>query len=948
MSIFRTLTAAAVVFAGVALHAELPQTPEFAQDQSDIPADPAVHFGTLPNGLRYAVLANHEPKQRASFRLLVLTGSAQEEENQRGLAHFIEHMAFKGSNHYAPGTLIKYFQSLGMSFGGDTNASTAFERTIYLLELPNTESKTIDEACQVFSDYARGELIIPHEVETERGVILSEKRDRDSIEYRQHVALENFLFSQTLLPKRLPIGDADVISHAPAEVFRAYYNQWYRPERMAVVAVGDFDPAAVEAAIKKQFSGLQDATPPKPDPSLGAIPQLIGDRPLYWHDSEAGMTTVSAYSVSPYSKENDTKAKRLHDLPRELALTMLNRRLAILARKADAPFIGAEAAVEEQYNFERLAGFQINCKPEQWSAALTAGETELRRALEFGFTPAELKEAVANERHELEEAVKTAPTRRSHQLADHLVDAMQEGYVFSTPGEDLMIYKNALDAMTAEDCLHALRDVFPKTGHYIAVQGNAEIKEKDGRSPESQILDVYHAANTAKVAPPAKGQDDSFAYTQFGQPGKVTAKKEVEDLGAFLLTFDNGVRLNFKKTDFEANKIHLTIRVGDGQLTEPKNEPGLSLFADETVIQGGLGHHSLDDLIRLSAGRTIGLDFSVDKDALLFAGKTNREDLLFQLQVFAAYLTDAAYRPEALEVARKNFEPLYQKLEHTPEGPLQLTVLRELASGDPRFGVPPRKDLLARTLDETKAWLEPQLKKGAIEIAIVGDLDPQATIDAVAKTFGALPTREVKPPLTAERVVHYPDKPLDQHLTVVTQIQRGLLALFWATTDARDVHVQRRNTLLAQVFADRLRVEVRDKLGDAYSPYARNNSSEVYPGYGIFMSYLEVDPAKTQTVADVVTKIADDLYANGVTEEELGRAKQPFLTALRESARTNTYWLSAVLESAQENPQHLDWSRSRYKDFGSISKAEVDALAKTYFAPGKESKVTVIPEKEAK
>ena len=933
---------------GISLRAELPQTPEFAQEHSDVRADPAVHFGALPNGLRYAVLANREPKQRASFRLLVLTGSAQEQENQLGLAHFIEHMAFKGTNHYAPGTLIKYFQGLGMSFGGDTNASTAFERTIYLLELPNTETKTVDEACQVFSDYARGELIIPHEIETERGVILSEKRDRDSIDYRQHVALENFLFGDTLLPKRLPIGSADIISHADASVFRDYYNQWYRAERMAVVAVGDFDPAVVEAEIKKQFAGLSDATPAKADPSLGQVPKLVGDRSLYWHDAEAGATTVVSYLVLPYSKENDTKAKRLHDLPRDLALTMINRRLAIIARKADAPFLEAEVAVDDQYNFERLAGFQINCRPEQWNAALTAGEVELRRALKFGFTAAELKEAVANERHELEEAVKTAATRRSHQLADHLVDSMLEGYVFSTPFEDLEIYKGALDRLTAEECMQALRAAFPETGHYVGVLGNAQLADKNGQAPESQILEVYHAAAASKIEPPAKGQDDAFAYTQFGAAGKVTAQQEVNDLGATLLTFSNGVRLNLKKTDFEANKIHLTIRVGEGQLTEPKNEPGLSLFADETFIQGGLGHHSLDDLIRLSAGRTIGLDFNVDKDALLFTGSTNREDLLFQLQVFAAYLTDAAYRPEALEVARKNFEPLYQKLEHTPEGALQLKVLRELASGDPRFGIPPRKDLLARTLEETKAWLEPQLKKGPIEIAVAGDLDPQATIDAVAQTLGSLSAREPKPALTAEREVHYPEKPFDDHLTVETQIPRGLLALFWATSDAHDVHVQRRNTLLAQVFADRLRVEVRDKLGDAYSPFARNNSSEIYPGYGFFMSYLEVDPAKAPAVAAAVQKIAADLYENGVTDEELTRAKQPVLTSLRESSRTNVYWLSVVLESAQEHPEHLDWSRSRYKDFESISKGEVDALAKTYFAPGKVSQVTVVPEKEQK
>ena len=199
----------------------------------------------LPNGIRYVVYPNKEPQGRASLRLLVLAGSLHENENQRGVAHFLEHMAFNGSTHYAPGTLVKFFQRMGMSFGGDTNASTSFDRTQYLLELAHTDQATLAEGLQVLTDYAGGLLLLEDEIDKERGIIMSEKRTRDNVGFRTFIAQFEFMLGDTLLPKRIPIGLPEIIEQAPRERFTEFWDIWYRPEKMTVVAVGDFDAAAV-------------------------------------------------------------------------------------------------------------------------------------------------------------------------------------------------------------------------------------------------------------------------------------------------------------------------------------------------------------------------------------------------------------------------------------------------------------------------------------------------------------------------------------------------------------------------------------------------------------------------------------------------------------------------------------------------------------------------------
>jgi zinc protease len=276
-----------------------------------------------------------------------------------------------------------------------------------------------------------------------------------------------------------------------------------------------------------------------------------------------------------------------------------------------------------------------------------------------------------------------------------------------------------------------------------------------------------------------------------------------------------------------------------------------------------------------------------------------------------------------------------------------LDVARALASGDPRFGLPAEPEMLKRNLDEEKAWVTPDLSHGYIEIAIVGDLDVDATINAVASTLGALPPREPRAKLDELRNVKFPAQPIAKSFAIPTEIPKGLVAIYWPTTDSLEIHRSRRLTLLGLVLSDRLRKKVREQLGDAYSPDAGNNPSDVYPGYGYMIANVVVDPPRAQQVADAIISVGTDIESNGVTADELERAKLPVLTQLRESARTNQYWLGAVLSRAQERPQQLDWCRTRYSDIGAITSAELDALAKEYLPPTHASRVIVIPERKA-
>lgn len=929
--------------------------PRFAHEESDLRPDSAATFGALENGLRYIIHPNTEPKGRASLRLLVLAGSFHEEENERGVAHFLEHMAFNGSQHFAPGTLIEVFQRMGMSFGGDTNASTGFDRTQYLIELPDTREATLAEGLRVLADDAGGLLLKPEEIDKERGVILSEKRARDTIAFRTQIAQFRFMLGTTRLPARLPIGLTEVIEHAPRGRFVDFWNAWYRPERLIVVVVGEVEVEAVRRQIQTAFGSLAARAPARPEPNLGTIPAFEGIRAGYHAEPESPSTRVSLTTFARAAAEPDTAAKRLRGAPRSLALSMLNRRLSELAKAPGSPFLQASASAGESFRFLREASLDLTCKPDKWQAALTTGEQELRRALEHGFQPDELKEVVASSVAALEQAVKSAPTRRSSAIANTHLASLVSGEVFTSPADRLALLRPALEQATPEACVNALREAFGANGLHVMVSGNAVIPGDAGAA----ITAAYEESRVVAVLPKSVEEARAWAYTDFGPAGRATKRERVADLDLELVAFANGVRLNLKRTTFDAGRILVSVRLPGGSMIEPAGQEGLAQIASSVFNGGGLGRHSANDLRRILAGRHAGGSMTLAPDALVLSyptlsaarssrsanvGGTNREDLLLTLQVLAAHVTDPGFRPEGFTQQQRTVDLIYGTVDRTPNGPIITEVARLAAGGDPRFGLTPKDVLARRTPDELRAWLAPQLAGGPIEIAIVGDLDPDATVEAVARTFGALPARAPAIP-ASPRPVSFPREPFQRNYTIASQIPKGLVALYWPTSDGLDPRRGRRLSLLAGIYSDRLRLKIREEMGGSYSPRAQSNASDTYAGYGYLTTQIDVAPAEADRVAEAAIALADGLARHGVTEEELNRARQPALTAARDSARSNTYWLGSVLAQAQGKPEVLDWARTRQSDLEAITTAELSELARQYLGREHVSRATVLPAK---
>lgn len=905
--------------------------------RTGLTADPAWRIGKLANGVNYALRANSEPRGRVVMRLAVAAGSFHETEEQRGLAHFLEHLAFNGSTHFPPGTLVEFFQRMGMNFGGDTNAYTSFDRTVYMLDLPDAKPQTLREGLRVLADYSGELLLLPEEIERERGVILAEKLSRDSADYRALVGGYGILYDGTALPLRLPIGEESVIRESGRERFADFYDTWYRPERLAVIVVGDVDPAAVEPLLTEIFSPLAARGPARAEPDLGApVPNSAGEAVRFgvFHEPEASSVSVNLQALRAEPPALDSAADRLARLPRDLAFSMVSRRFAELAKAEEAPFVQAGVWPAD---FPRLftgSGLRLVSRPGRWADSMRVGENELRRALEHGFGRSELAEAKAELRNALEQAVQTEPTRRSEARADQLIDAFLEGLVPTTPAADLELLGPALEKVTVEECLAAFRQAWQAPlGRVVAVVG--DLAGPDGVLPDAEALaQVYASAEQTAVTALPEREDRPWSYLDFGPAGEVIERREVADLGVTQLRFANGVRLNLKRTDFEAGVVHVRARAGDGQLTEPSERPGLAFFAGMAFGPGGLGRHSEDELRRILAGRNVGVGLQVADDAVVLSGQTTPADLNLQLQLLAATLTDAGYRSEAEVVVRRQLEPYYTKLASQPTGPLAVEVPRKLARGDHRFGTPSRAEAMARTLAELRDWLDPQLKQGALEVTVVGDIDPESVIAMAASTLGALPPRGNKTTDRALRQVGVPE-PGKELIKITASVPKTVLACFWPTTDASEARRTRRLSLLGEVFYDRLRVEVREKLGGSYSPTARNNSSDTYEGRGFMVALATIEPGQSEVVRAAILKVAQDLARHGVTTEELERARLPLLTTLRETERSNAYWTATVLAASQEKPERLEWARTRTADFASISKAELDDLAKAYLAPEK-------------
>jgi len=931
--------------AGPSVSSEQPYPP-WPQEKSDLVPDPAVTFGRLTNGFQYVLMENKRPEDRVSVHLYIRAGSLNETEEQRGLAHFLEHMLFNGSTHFPPGELVRYFQSIGMQFGNDANAHTGFDETVYDIILPAGDEENLKKGLLVMHDYASGALLLEKEVKRESGVILAEMRSRDSADYRTFKASLRFELPDHLVSKRLPIGKTEVIENANRARLKSFYDAWYRPDNMVLVLVGDFSVPLAKQLVKAQFSGLTPRAPAAALPETGTVSHK-GLEIFHHFEPEMGGTTVSIEAIRSHDHVPDSLALRRRQMVEGLADRIVQNRLDARLKEPDAPFTSAAVGSGVYLNRIRYAEISADSNAENWQQTLAVLEQELRRSRLYGFTEAELSRVRKDTLKMLDNAVREAPTRNSTTLARAIIRDLAGDRVFQSPDQEKAYLAPMLETVTLAEIHRAFNENWPDDHRLVMISGNADLKKLSPKSPESLIRDIYLSSASTVVYRPEVEAISSFPYLPEPENiGTIASREVIEDLGITRIRLSNGIQINLKRTDFKTNEVLANLIFGHGTSAEPETLPGISLLAEATVNESGLGAMDTNELERALAGKSTYIDFRITETYFNMFGETVSGEIPLLFQLMYAHIMDPGFRNDALTLARERLRQDYQSFTRSIEGMMRVKGLRFLAGGDSRFGMPPFEKIQVIRLDDIRDWIAPQLDSAPLELSLVGDFDENEVIDLARRYLGSLPDRTQNPENPRSDLPYLPTGTAKQ-IDVETQIPKAMVVAAWQTEDFWDISRTRRLAVLADVFSERLRQRIREKLGASYSPYAFNRASRAYTGYGVFQAYVNVAPDQTETVLTEVKAIAGNLARNRISADELARAVDPILTSIKELRQTNGYWLNSVMTESDRHAQQFEWARSFQEDYASVTAEELAALAATYLTEQRASAIIIQPVKKS-
>ncbi|WP_292052289.1 MULTISPECIES: M16 family metallopeptidase [unclassified Brevundimonas] len=895
------------------------------QDRSDLKADERLRFGRMDNGMRYVLMRNATPPGQVSLRLHVNAGSLHETDEQQGLAHFTEHMLFNGTENIPENELLRILERLGLQFGADTNAATGFDETFYRLELPRGNDETIDASLRIMREQVSRAQMDIDAINAERDVIVGEARTRDTPALRSLKAQLALLAPGQQVSRRLPIGDLDVIRTAPPQRFIDFYRAYYRPERVTFVAVGDFDVDAMEAKIRGQFEDWRNTYPDGPEPDRGVAQTREPQAAII---VEPGTQySVSLYRIRPYMERIDNQQLRRENVLRNIGLAVLNRRLGEISRQDNPPFNGAGAGSGALVKSLDSGSITANFNPGGLQRALETIEQEQRRMIQYGPTEAEIQREIADIRTGLENFAAAANTQQTAALAGSIQSRLHGETVPTSPADDLAFFNQVTSDIKVEDVKAQTAKALDGSGPLALVTAPAAI---DGG--EAEVVRILEASQKVEVQPPAAAAAAEWPYTAFGTPTEPAATKTFEQAGATLYTFPNNVRLIFKQTDFRKDQIMVSVETGLGDLGLPKDRFDPLNIAPSIFTLGGLGRLTVDEMNRVLAGKTYGAGMNVGTEEVTLTGSTRPQDLELQLQVLAAFFTDAALRGAPLEQIKAIYPQILEQTRATVGGAMSLDAAPILAGGDRRATQPTLEEVNALTAEAIKASYERAVSQGPIDITVVGDISAEAVVAAVGKTFGALPTRSALPQATPESQTRSLPQPRTEpyRFTHTGKPEQAGVAIYWAGTDALgDRRESRLVGLMTQVLELRVMEEIREKQALTYSPGVNSTASPTYPGYGYITVSGDVDASKIDAFRAAVDKVVASFAETPVTEDELNRARAPMIEAQRRSQAANGFWLGG-LSSLQRYPEREALMLNYIPTLESFTPADVQAAAQKY------------------
>ncbi len=906
---------------------------------SDVPVDPGYRFGRLANGMRFVIRNNANPKATAVVRMEVEAGSLDESDSEQGYAHFVEHMAFNGSTNVPEGEMVKLLERNGLAFGADTNAFTSFSETLYALDLPRADPRLLDTALMIMRETASELKFDSAAVEREKGVVLSEMRDRNNWQFKNLVDQIGFNYPKALYGQRIPIGTAQSLQAAGSGSLKAFWTREYVPSQSTLVVIGDFNPDDVEKVIRSRFDSWQPGvTPVEPQPSAGPVESKDKLRTDIFVD-QALSERVSITRNGPWRDEPDTIAQRRESRLREIGYGIINRRLLRLSRQANPPFRGAGFGTGNVFRSGRSTNLVIDSVDGKWRRGVIVAGAEYRRALEFGFTDQEVAEQVANTLNASRNASASQETRQNGTLMQSIITLIRDEIVPTTPKSSLERLESFIPSITPKAVLAALkRDAVPLKEPLIRFHGR--LNPEGG---EAALRATWNQAMREKLTRGTGPEQLTFAYTNFGPAGVVVSDTAEPQLGIRMIRFANGVRLNLKRTDLEKGRILTQLSVDGGDMLNTKANP-IATEMTSVLADGGFGKHSTDDIQTILAGRSYGYGMGSSPETFVSLGSTVPKDLELQLQLYAAMVSDPGYRSEAQTLYYNTMNTFFARLRSTPADALRNNIGGILSDKDPRFTLQPVEKFRALSFSRLKADITDRLALGAIEVGIVGDFDEAQAISYVANTLGALPQRETdfrpypeqrQRPFSADR-----SRRILRHDGAKDQ---AVIRLDWPTRDGDDPVESLKLQFLEKLAQDVLTDSLRETLGKAYSPGASSDASRVWRGYGTFSLTASVNVADVHASRAAMLQAISTLRERPVSEDQIKRAREPMLESYDNALKTNRGWL-AIVDRAQTEADRIDRILNARNRLSSLTAADVLEIARRYLAPDRAIEIDVLPE----
>ena len=940
---------------------EEPEPEDTAEDQADqaaepapwipdapLPFDPTVVRGTLTNGLTYYIKRNEEPRDRAQLSLVVRAGSVLEEEAQRGLAHFVEHMAFNGTERFAKQAIVDYIESIGSSFGADLNAGTSYDYTVYWLEFPTDDPEILETAFQILSDWAFAISFEPEEVELERGVVLEEWRLYQGFGSRFQTNLYPLLFGDSLYAERSPIGLTEILETAPVEQLRAYYERWYRPDLMAIIAVGEFDIEAIEAKITQHFAPPPEGeayqeraavADPTEKPSFD-VPD--NDAPIVdvFTDPEAPVTQVTLVRKLAPDAGRDLAAFR-RGAVEQLAFMMLNARLFERGQEADPPWLYSGAGGDSFVEPIDIQTFTIVTEQDGVEDGFAALLEEMQRAGQHGFTAAELNREVENLLSSVESAYKQRDQLESAQLAGELRNHFLGGPPVAGIEAEWELYQQLLPQVTLAEIDKLAAAWTESHNTVLLVLGPEGIETSEDGALAAALQTQLDGANALVVEPYSDEFDDVPLLAVIPTPGTIVEEEQLESIDAVQWTLSNGITVIAKQTDFKNDEVQFSAYSPGGHSLVPDEDFVSAEHAAALVDGSGVGPHDSVTLDKLLAGKRVSVSPYISELFEGLSGSASPDDLESLFQLITLYATEPRIDPDYFSTYESRLRTSAELRPTQPDAVLYDRANILLSQGHLRRRPLSLEVLEELSLDRAEAvYADRFADLGDATFVFVGAFDWDELRSLTTTYLASLPTSgraeqwrdvEVDPPDgVVDEIVYSGIEPRSQTVWVFAGDTE------WSRDDVLALEVA------GEMLTTRLRERVREALGGSYyiqvSARARQLPDHEYQVAIIYGS----DPDRVEELVREVG-IEIDWLKDGGEQSYLDTVKEQLRTTREEQVRDNGFWLNQIVATTQlgESLAEITGFDERLQ---ALTLEQVAASARRYLPKARYVRVVLLPE----